>query len=212
MSKSKVALAACVAILVGGTVQRPIAQDLPPEVIRYADIVMHNGSVLTMDRDTPDFTVAQAVAVRDGRILAVGANAAILRMAGPKTKKVDLAGKAVMPGVVDTHSHPNRYALHHYQSEYIPAYLQFLEDNHIRTGSVRWELGKTAALAHLKAVIDKARPDDLIYANSRGNPVVMEQVNRKDLDLIAPNHPVFVGIGNEMWGLVNTKMLDRITK
>lgn len=211
MRKSKVAVAACVAVLIGSTVQRPVAQDLPPEVLRYADIVMHNGSVLTMDKDTPDFTVTQAVAVRDGKILAVGDNATILRMAGPKTKKVDLAGKAVMPGVVDTHSHPNRYALQHYQQEFIPGYIKFLDAHKIRTGSVRWELGKTAALAQLKAVVDKAGPDDLIYANSRGNPVVMNEVKRGDLDKIAPNHPVFIGIGNEMWGLVNTKMLDRIT-
>lgn len=212
MSRSKVVLAACVAVLVGGTVQRSGAQDLPPEVVRYADLVIHNGSVLTMDRDTPDFTVAQAVAVRDGRILAVGDSATILRMAGPKTRKIDLAGKAVMPGVVDTHSHPNRYALIHYQQEFIPKYLEFLKKNKIRTGSVHWELGKDKALAELKAVVDKAGPDDLIYANSRGNPVVMNQVHRTDLDRIAPNNSVFIGIGNEMWGLVNTRMLERVTK
>lgn len=188
------------------------AQDLPPEVVRYADIVFHNGPVLTMDKDTPDFTVAQGVAVRDGRILAVGPSATILKMAGPNTQKIDLAGKALIPGVVDTHSHPNRYALAHYQQEFLPGYLKWLQQNNIRTGFVRWEKGKVAALAELKAVVDKAKPGDLIYANSRGNPVVMTEISRTDLDQIAPNHEVFIGIGNEMWGLVNTKMLNRVTK
>ena len=48
------------------------AQNLPPEVLRYADMVLYNGQVLTMDRDQPPINVTQAVAVRDGRILAVG--------------------------------------------------------------------------------------------------------------------------------------------
>ena len=90
------------------------AQDLPPEVLRYADMVLYNGHVLTMDQDQPPFTVTQAVALQDGRILAVGEDDRILRMAGPNTARVDLDGKAVLPGIVDTHSHPNSYALRHY--------------------------------------------------------------------------------------------------
>lgn len=190
--------------------QQP-ARELPSEILQYADIVMHNGSVLTMDKPTTDFTVAQAVAIRDGKILAVGTNDRILSMAGPKTRTIDLAGKAVMPGVVDTHSHPNRYALQHYQAEFVPRYLKWLQDNRIRTGSIRWDDGKEKAMAQLAAVVARAKPGDMIYANSRGNPVVMNQVHRRDLDAIAPNHPVFIGIGNEMWGLVNSIMLEKVT-
>ena len=47
------------------------AQGVPPELIRYADLVLYNGNVLTADKN---FTVAEAVAVRDGKILAVGSN------------------------------------------------------------------------------------------------------------------------------------------
>ncbi len=103
------------------------AQSLPPEVLRYADMVLYNGQVLTMDRDQPPINVTQAVAVRDGRILAVGEDDRILKMAGPKTVRVDLGGKAVVPGFVDTHSHPNSYALRHYRDEYTPLYLKALE-------------------------------------------------------------------------------------
>ncbi len=83
------------------------AQDLPPEVLRYADTILYNGQVLTMDRDQPPITVVEAVAIREGRIMAVGDSDRILKMAGPKTVTVDLQGKGVIPGVVDTQSHPN---------------------------------------------------------------------------------------------------------
>jgi len=99
------------------------AQDLPPEVLRYADMVLYNGHVLTMDQDQPPVNVTQAVALQDGRVLAVGEDDRILRMAGPNTVRVDLDGKAVLPGIVDTHSHPNSYALRHYEKELTPAYL-----------------------------------------------------------------------------------------
>ncbi len=63
-----------------------------------ADVVLHNGKILTLATDQGDFPVAEAVAVRSGRIQAVGTNPDILRLAGPQTKKVDLQGRAVMPG------------------------------------------------------------------------------------------------------------------
>ena len=65
----------------------PQAQELPPEVLSYADIILYNGQVLTMDRDQPPFTVAEALAIRDGKILAVGENDRILGMAGAKTTR-----------------------------------------------------------------------------------------------------------------------------
>ncbi len=68
------------------------AQELPPEVVRYADLVLHNAQVLTMDREQPPINVTQAVAVRDGRILATGTDSRILRLAGPSTVTVDLEG------------------------------------------------------------------------------------------------------------------------
>ena len=90
-----------------------LAQELPPEVLSYADMILYNGQVLTMDRDQPPITVAEALAIRDGRIMAVGEDDRILRMAGPDTVQVDLDGKGVMPGIVDNNSHPNSYTLRH---------------------------------------------------------------------------------------------------
>src|SRR5262245_22514936 len=77
-------------------------QEIPPEVLAYPQIVLFNGKVLTVDQN---FSVAQAVAVRDEKILAVGTTDRILKMAGPNTEKIDLQGRTVVPGFIDTHAH-----------------------------------------------------------------------------------------------------------
>ena len=70
--------------------------NLPPELVRYADFVFTNGEILTADADH-DFTIAEAVAVRGNRILAVGLNEKINRYAGPDTRRIDFlrAGKKI---------------------------------------------------------------------------------------------------------------------
>jgi predicted amidohydrolase YtcJ len=67
-----------------------------------ADLLLINGRVLTMDAHD---RIAQAVAVRDGKIIAVGANAAIERLAGAPTQVIDLDGRTAMPGLTDCHVH-----------------------------------------------------------------------------------------------------------
>lgn len=68
-----------------------------------ADWIIHNAQVITVDKD---FQRAQAVAIREDRILAVGSNDAMLKHRGPKTKMLDAAGKTVLPGLYDSHAHP----------------------------------------------------------------------------------------------------------
>jgi len=187
------------------------AQDLPPEVLRYADTILYNGQVLTMDRDQPPITVVEAVAIREGRIMAVGESDRILKMAGPNTVKVDLQGKGVIPGIVDTHSHPNSYALRHYRDEVTPAYIEYLEGQKIRFATVRWD-SKENTLADFKNVAANVPDGYWIYTTSRLNPVVLEETTRYDLDEVTPDHPVYVKIGNAQFGLANSKMLDIVKK
>ncbi|MFI5261507.1 MAG: amidohydrolase [Candidatus Limnocylindrales bacterium] len=67
------------------------------------DLVLVGGSVLTLDGAG---TRATAVAVGDGRITAVGDAAAVERLGGPRTRRIDLRGRAVLPGFQDAHVHP----------------------------------------------------------------------------------------------------------
>ena len=87
---------------------RALAQPLPAEVIRYADLVLYNGKIITVDAN---FSLAQAIAVRDGKILKVGRDAEVLALAGPATRRIDLQGRAVIPGLIDTHTHLHEYGL-----------------------------------------------------------------------------------------------------
>jgi predicted amidohydrolase YtcJ len=188
------------------------AQELPPEVLGYADMVFYNGHVLTMDRDQPPINVVQAVAVRDGRILAVGESERILGMAGPATLKVDLEGKGVIPGVIDTHSHPNSYAFRHreFAQEVNQAYVELLRENHIQYTNARWE-SKETALADLERFAQNVPAGDWIFTGIGTNMRLFEiwkQITRDDLDRVVPNHPLFIKMGYGWWGLVNTKMLE----
>jgi predicted amidohydrolase YtcJ len=67
-----------------------------------ADTIYHGGPILTIDDDNP---VVEAVAVADGRILSVGTEAAVLATAGDDTRRVNLEGRTLLPGFVDSHGH-----------------------------------------------------------------------------------------------------------
>src|SRR6185369_17542715 len=66
-----------------------------------ADTIYLHGHLITVDGDRPN---AQAVALRSGRIVAVGDDRQIQQLRAPSTKVVDLAGKVMLPGFVDGHS------------------------------------------------------------------------------------------------------------
>src|SRR2546422_201575 len=71
-------------------------------------VIFHNGRIVTVD---DKFTIAQAFAVRNGAITAVGSDRQVLPIAGTNTRIVDLHGKTVMPGLIDSHTHPTSAAL-----------------------------------------------------------------------------------------------------
>jgi predicted amidohydrolase YtcJ len=77
------------------------AQQLAP------DAILSNGKIITVD---DRFTIAQAVAIRGDRIVAVGSDADLARLAGPNTLRIDLKGKTVIPGLIDNHMHLLRAA------------------------------------------------------------------------------------------------------
>src|SRR6266496_757659 len=65
------------------------------------DLVLHGGTVLTQANPAR----AQAVGVRDGRIVCVGSSAEVLKGAGPSTERIDLGGRTLVPGFNDAHAH-----------------------------------------------------------------------------------------------------------
>jgi predicted amidohydrolase YtcJ len=73
-----------------------------------ADTIYHNGKIITVSKTQP---LAEAVAIRGNRFIAVGNNAKILKLRGPSTSIVDLQGQAVVPGLIESHGHPVGAAL-----------------------------------------------------------------------------------------------------
>ena len=99
------------AIVFAGTlllVQTSMAQ-VPDILVEYPDLIVHNGKIVTVDDheyNSNPGTIAQAMAVRDGKILTLGTNREILALRGPDTEVMDLEGKTVLPGFVNNHHHP----------------------------------------------------------------------------------------------------------
>ena len=189
-----------------------LAQQLPDAL--YADIVFHNGYVLTVDRDRGDFTVVKALAVKDGKIVGVGSSTEILKFAGPRTKKIDLERhKAVIPGIINTHTHPNRYAKTNYFSEIPSDYQKLLTAE----GVITWTgKRKDQILSEMKQLVEEARDSQWVKINGRGEEEAVKlamQIARPDLDGICPDKPLVFSVGglNTNWySIVNSKVLERL--
>jgi hypothetical protein len=72
-----------------------------------ADLVITNGKVITVDKD---FSIAEAVAVKDGKIVAVGTSSEVSKFIGKNTRTLDLKGKTMLPGISDSHLHFQEFA------------------------------------------------------------------------------------------------------
>jgi predicted amidohydrolase YtcJ len=75
-----------------------------------AELVLYNGRITTFDRQKPE---AEAVAMRDGRFVAVGSEREVMASAGPDAKRVNLKGRRVIPGLIDSHTHVIRGGLNY---------------------------------------------------------------------------------------------------
>jgi hypothetical protein len=140
------------------------------------DLVLSNGKIITVDER---FTIAQAVAIRGDQIVAVGTNQEINRLAGTGTRRIDLQGRAVLPGLIDNHMHLLRYGT-------------------TWRYEVRWDgvESRKAALEMLRARTQAVKPGEWIY-NLGGWAIEQfaddsKPFTREELDRIAPNHPVFL--------------------
>src|SRR6266511_2048107 len=146
-----------------------------PAFAQGADTVLFNGKVVTLDAAAP---TAEALAVRDGKIIAVGRSADIRNLAGPGTQVIDLAGRAVIPGLIDSHMHAIRAAL-----------FYATEVNWIGTHSI------PEAMARIKAVAQRAKPGQwIIVAGGWTEQQFQEKRRPTQAELIAaaPDNPVYL--------------------
>lgn len=88
---------------------------LPAAEIPPADVALCGGRIVTLD---PQESIAEALAVRQGRIVAVGKQALVNRHIGPSTRVVALEGRMVLPGFIETHCHPVGIALAELEQPY----------------------------------------------------------------------------------------------
>jgi predicted amidohydrolase YtcJ len=141
----------------------------------HADLIFHNGAVYTVDAAR---SWAHAVAVRDGRIVAVGTDDEIRAMAGPATEAVDLAGGMLVPGFQDAHVHPVGGGLDMLQcdmhdlatqEDYLLAVKTYAEEHPER----EWILGGGWAMdvfpggTPTKDLLDAIAPDRCIFLPNR---------------------------------------------
>jgi len=108
-----------------------------------AELVLHNGNIVTMNAREPR---AQAIAIARGRIVAVGSDADVLHLATASTKKIELGGKTVLPGFIDAHSHPAEAGVMHLRMvdcdlRSIAAIQAALRERAAKTPAGEWVLG-----------------------------------------------------------------------
>jgi predicted amidohydrolase YtcJ len=171
---------------IAGTIA--IAAQAPPP----PDTILVNAHVVTVDRS---FSIAQAIAIAGGRFTAVGADAAIRKLAGPNTTTIDLHGETVIPGLADGHLHD-------------------------AGGGPGVDLSHARSIADLLAAVaarvKASRARDLIVSNSDWHEAQLTEHRlpyRKDLDAVSPDNPVVLVRGGHEY-ILNSAALRKwnITK
>jgi predicted amidohydrolase YtcJ len=133
--------------------------------------IFQNGKIVTVD---PQFHIAEAMAIRDGRIVATGANAEIAKLAGSSTERIDLGGKTVLPGLIDSHVHAPSASM--YEFEQTVPDMESIED----------------VLAYFRERAGQTEPGHWITLSQVFITRLNEQryPTRAELDRAAPKHPV----------------------
>jgi predicted amidohydrolase YtcJ len=140
------------------------------------DLIIHHGKILTVDSN---FGAVDAMVIQGDRILATGSNDRILALAGPKTRQIDLHGKTVLPGLIDSHLHAVNSAM--YEFDHPVPDMETLGDvlKYIQARAAALPKGEWVTLSQV--FITRLR--DQRYPT------------RQELDKAAPNNPVFFRTG-----------------
>ncbi|MGH9844928.1 MAG: amidohydrolase [Blastocatellia bacterium] len=154
-----------------------------------ADTIYYNGKIVTMWEARP---TAEAVAIRGARFLKVGSNAEVLQTAGSETKKIDLGGRTVLPGLIDSHTHPISAALSERDGP-LPAFNSIAD-----------------VQAYIRQRAARSPKDQVILVPKVFSPRLKERryPTRYELDAAASDRPVIADNGYA--GVVNSFLLDKL--
>jgi len=168
----------------------------PHLLIKYADLILFNGMVLTVDQN---FSSTEAIAVRDGRVLAVGNSSDMLALAGPETIRVDLKGRTATPGFIYNDGDNAVPAGDIYKMTQVNSALS----TERITGASLEEL-----LGSINEVLNVAEQESPVFINMpKASPRVAEEWTANDLDEISPENPIAL-FYNDSVVVVNNAMLD----
>ena len=163
----------------------------PPPEAQAGTIVFFNATVMTVDEN---FSTAEALAFREGKILAVGTLADVKTVAGGDAQVVDCGGRAILPGFIEPHMHFFAIAL---------------MDKMANVGALECE-NADAVIARIAELAAKAKPGEWIMAR-QFDPSLQEgadSINAKALDAVCPNNPVFIYNASLHIGYCNSRALE----
>ena len=169
-------------------------EQTPEAVLDYADTVLYNGKVLTVD---DDFSVAEGVAIRDGKILAVGTAEDLEQYAGPDTERLDLAGRTVVPGFIDSDGDNAFVGGDLYKDTMV---------NGVVGDKVEGE-NVADMFDQVRKLVDEAEPGSPVFIRMSDDFIdQLQSLTAKHLDEMAPNNPLFLSLSSSD-ALANTAML-----
>lgn len=153
-----------------------------------ADLVLRNGKVITVDAAD---TIAQAVAVKNGLVQAVGADEAMVALIGQTTQVIDLGGKAVTPGLIDAHNHLQVMGMtRNFFAPFMPPEVKSLDDLRKKLAEALTHKPKGEWLQGYFLTVSEGRLP-----------------NRQDLDPASPDHPVWLMQQGGHYGSANSLAL-----
>jgi predicted amidohydrolase YtcJ len=155
-----------------------IALAAAPAAAQAPDTILVNGKILTVDAQ---FSTREALAIRDGRIVALGTSADIRKLAGRETRVIDVQGHTVIPGLIDSHLHAIR-----------AAQTFSTEVNWIGASSL------TEALGRISEAARTMKPGAWLIVAGGWNVQQFKENRRPtqaELVAAAPNNPVYVQLG-----------------
>ena len=199
----------------------------PEKVLHFADTIVVNGNIVSMDNkemlsDDPG-SVYQAMAIRDGKILDLGSNDQIRSLAGPDTRVMDVMGKTVIPGLIETHVHPESTLNEMPSVQAIRDAYQWAPGIHT---AVLVEENPAETLVNLKRMLDEHPPEPgewvhvllITYEEHPDLPdiaaltagVYNNVYTMEDLTRIIPDNPASLGSGDSPSAVIQPGMMIRV--